>query len=202
MTFADKVKANVTMELDISELPLPGLKGNIPSIRIPQKALERGLNFYKFSLVLDFQKIKLEVVRAIAAETWRPRGSWKIVQLGKEYFMIRLTCGEDFVKIWSGGPWKFENQILRPSKWDPGFDLDIQRILHAMVATTLESGPILDATIEQVYTTVASHDRATSVVQVTAAAQVQDTVVVIHTTTTEVAMEKEDHRLDYSIFYK
>ncbi|KAF9587394.1 hypothetical protein IFM89_002034 [Coptis chinensis] len=46
--------------------------------------------------------------------------------------MIRLTCEEDLVRIWSGGPWKFENQILMLTKWKPNFDPEIQRISHAM----------------------------------------------------------------------
>lgn len=53
--------------------------------------------------------------------------------LGKGYFMIRFSCEDDLVKIWSGGPWKFENQLLRLTKWEPDFDPDIQRISHAIV---------------------------------------------------------------------
>ncbi|KAF9612540.1 hypothetical protein IFM89_001407 [Coptis chinensis] len=65
------------MEIDVSELPVPSLEGNIPSIRITQKALDRGISFYKFSLVgrLDFQRIKLDKVRVIAAEKWSPQGN-------------------------------------------------------------------------------------------------------------------------------
>ncbi|KAF9590682.1 hypothetical protein IFM89_036174 [Coptis chinensis] len=135
ISFAEKVKANASVEIDIAALPIPGMKGNIPSIRIPKQAIDRGLQFCKFSLVgrLDFQKINIDTVRTIAAEKWRPKGCWKIVPLGKGYFMIRLTCEEDLVRIWSGGPWKFENQILRLTKWKPDFDPEIQRISHAMV---------------------------------------------------------------------
>ncbi|KAF9588347.1 hypothetical protein IFM89_008777 [Coptis chinensis] len=40
LSFAEKVKANASMEIDVSELLVPGMKGNIPSIRILEKALE------------------------------------------------------------------------------------------------------------------------------------------------------------------
>ncbi|KAF5177986.1 Nbs resistance protein [Thalictrum thalictroides] len=47
--------------------------------------------------------------------------------------MIRLTCEEDFLKVWGGGPWRFGDQTLRLTKWDPDFDPDQQRSSHAMV---------------------------------------------------------------------
>ncbi|KAF9596572.1 hypothetical protein IFM89_012303 [Coptis chinensis] len=28
-------------------------------------------------------------------ETWKPKGDWKIIPLGKGFFMIRLTCEDD-----------------------------------------------------------------------------------------------------------
>ncbi|KAF9588352.1 hypothetical protein IFM89_008782 [Coptis chinensis] len=46
------------MEIDIAALPIPGMKGSIPSIRIPKLVIDRGLQFCQFSLVgqFDFQK--------------------------------------------------------------------------------------------------------------------------------------------------
>ncbi|KAF9603949.1 hypothetical protein IFM89_039288 [Coptis chinensis] len=100
------------------------MKGSTPSIRLPQKAVERGLFYCKCCLIgrLEFQKIKLEEVKRIAQEKWQPQGDWKIIPLGKGFFMICLTCEEDLRKIWGGGPWKFGDQILRLSKWTPDFD--------------------------------------------------------------------------------
>ncbi|KAF5196979.1 Dnase i-like superfamily protein [Thalictrum thalictroides] len=44
-TFAEKVREEVAM-VDLSTMPKPGMKGNIPTIKIPRKSLERGLNYY------------------------------------------------------------------------------------------------------------------------------------------------------------
>ncbi|KAF9621422.1 hypothetical protein IFM89_021461 [Coptis chinensis] len=47
--------------------------------------------------------------------------------LGKRLiqFMIRLTCEEDWRKIWCGGLWRFKDQTLRLTKWTPEFDPDV-----------------------------------------------------------------------------
>ncbi|KAF5187172.1 Ribonuclease h domain, partial [Thalictrum thalictroides] len=135
VSFADKVKGDAQVEVNFNELPVPSMRGNIPSIKISQKAFERGISYCKFSLIgrLDFHNIKLEDVRRMAQSSWNPKGDWKIVPLGKGFFMIRLTCEEDFLQIWGGGPWKFGTQTLRLTKWDPEFDPDEQRSSQAMV---------------------------------------------------------------------
>ncbi|KAF9623923.1 hypothetical protein IFM89_006650 [Coptis chinensis] len=61
----------------------------------------------------------------IALETWKPKGDWKIISLGKGFFMIQLTYEDDWRKRWCGGPWKFKDQTLRLTKW--AFDLISRR---------------------------------------------------------------------------
>ncbi|KAF9589393.1 hypothetical protein IFM89_023425 [Coptis chinensis] len=92
-SFADKVRGAQPQQINLADLPVPEMKGNIPSIRLSQKAVERGMLYCKFCLIgrLEFQKIKLEEVKTIAQEKWHPQGDWKIVPLGKGFFMIRLT---------------------------------------------------------------------------------------------------------------
>ncbi|KAF9609460.1 hypothetical protein IFM89_016459 [Coptis chinensis] len=107
---ADKVRGAQPQQLNVADLPVPEMKGR-----------------------LEFQKIKLEEVKRIAQEKWQPQGDWKIIPLGKGFFMIRLTCEEDLRKIWGGGPWKFGDQILRLSKWMPDFDPTVHRTSTAAV---------------------------------------------------------------------
>ncbi|KAF9598572.1 hypothetical protein IFM89_028199 [Coptis chinensis] len=53
---------------------------------------------------MDFQKIKLDVVQAIAAEKWPPKQSWKIVPLGKilrevpNQILVEDPNGVDFLQ--------------------------------------------------------------------------------------------------------
>ncbi|KAF9605575.1 hypothetical protein IFM89_017918, partial [Coptis chinensis] len=102
VTFADKVRGEQPHQLNTAELPTPEVKGRI-----------------------DFQKIKLEEVKKIAQAQWKPKGHWKIVPLGKGFFMIRLTCEEDLRNIWGGGPWKFGDQVKVPKLGQQHWDYEI-----------------------------------------------------------------------------
>ncbi|KAF9606496.1 hypothetical protein IFM89_025771 [Coptis chinensis] len=107
----------------------------MPSIRLTKQAVERGRRYCQFNLIgrLDFNKIKLEEIKKIALNLWKPKGDWKLVPLGKGFFMIRLVCEEDLRNILGGGPWRFGDQILRLSKWTPDFDPAIQHSSTAFV---------------------------------------------------------------------
>ncbi|KAF9610052.1 hypothetical protein IFM89_019892 [Coptis chinensis] len=133
--FADKKRGEQPHHIDVDDLPVPTIKGNMPSIKLPKKAVERGRLYCKYCLVgrLDFNKIKLDEVRSIASTMWRPQGDWKIIPLGKGFFMIRLTCEMDWKKIWGSGPWRFGDQTLRLSKWSPDFDPAVHIRTKALV---------------------------------------------------------------------
>ncbi|PIA32092.1 hypothetical protein AQUCO_04600033v1 [Aquilegia coerulea] len=134
-SFIEKIQDDQPQLINVADLPSPSLKGNLSCIKLPQKTLERGRLFCKFCLVgrLDFLKISLEKVRKIPAEIWNPAGGWKIIPLGKGFFMFRLSSEEELVRIWTRGPWKFENQALRLTRWTPKFDTDVQRSSKALV---------------------------------------------------------------------
>ncbi|KAF6138296.1 hypothetical protein GIB67_001446 [Kingdonia uniflora] len=118
----------------IEQLPIPGRRGDFPSIKIPIEAHKRGLDRNKFNLVgrLDLTKIKIAEVRLIAFAQWKPKGVYRIVPVGKGYFTIFLDNEEDRNNIWRGGPWMIDKQLLRLSPWSPCFDLETQKSSHAL----------------------------------------------------------------------
>ncbi|KAF9594178.1 hypothetical protein IFM89_028835 [Coptis chinensis] len=143
VSFADKVSGDQPQHLDGEDLPIPEIKGNMPSIKLPKKAVERGRIYCKYYLVgqLDLQKIKLDDVHSIAADKWNPQSDWKIIPLGKGFFIIRgkgffiirLTSETDWRRIWGGGPWRFGEQTLRLSKWTPDFDPNVHIKTKALI---------------------------------------------------------------------
>ncbi|KAF5191655.1 hypothetical protein FRX31_018758 [Thalictrum thalictroides] len=50
----------------------------------------------------------------------------------KGFFMVRLSCEEDLVRIW-GSSWKFGGQMIRLTKWTPDFDPDLQKSTNALL---------------------------------------------------------------------
>ncbi|KAF9602151.1 hypothetical protein IFM89_025318 [Coptis chinensis] len=135
ISFADKVRGEQPQHMAIVDLPTPEMKVGMPSIKLPKRALHRRLQYCKFCLVgrLDFHKIKIDEVRRIATEKWKPRGDWKLIPLGKGFFMIRLVSEEDLRLIWGGEPWKFGDQTLRLTKWTPDFNPEAQSASNALI---------------------------------------------------------------------
>ncbi|KAF5179883.1 hypothetical protein FRX31_030530, partial [Thalictrum thalictroides] len=62
ISYADKVRKPEQPIIEYSELPEPGFRGEYPTIKLPKKAYERGLEYCKFSLIgrLDMQGITME----------------------------------------------------------------------------------------------------------------------------------------------
>ncbi|KAF5187815.1 hypothetical protein FRX31_022601 [Thalictrum thalictroides] len=46
--------------------------------------------------------------------------------------MVRFSKEEDLMRIWTGGSWKFGDQLLKLIKWTPDFDPEVQRITKAL----------------------------------------------------------------------
>ncbi|KAF6157176.1 hypothetical protein GIB67_041637 [Kingdonia uniflora] len=133
-SYAEITKQQMGSSCSIEQLPIPGRRGNSPSIKIPIEAHKRGLDRNKFNLVgrLDLTKIKIAEVCLIAFALWKPKGVCRIVLVGKGYFTIFLDNEEDRNNIWRGGPWMIDKQLLRLSPWSPCFDSETQKNSHAL----------------------------------------------------------------------
>ncbi|KAF6137595.1 hypothetical protein GIB67_007453 [Kingdonia uniflora] len=60
--------------IDVESLPLPGMRGEVPSIKLARSCYQSGLDKFKFSLIgrLDLQKIRL-------AEVWKMAGEEVVI---------------------------------------------------------------------------------------------------------------------------
>lgn len=127
-SYADRVRGQQREVIDVEALPSPVMNGDIPTVTLPKKVVDRGRQYCQFSLIgrLDFRKLSIVRARTIAKELWSPSGDWKMIPLGNGFFMLKLDSKDEFVKIWST-VWNFDNQMLRFIKWVPGFDPDKQR---------------------------------------------------------------------------
>ncbi|KAL5708551.1 hypothetical protein ACHQM5_019337 [Ranunculus cassubicifolius] len=106
--------------------------GDTPTVTLSKAVMERGKKYCEFALIgrLDFNKV--ERLKVIAVELWLPTGDWKLIPLGRGFFMCRLHSREDFVRIWSQ-VWKIGEQVLHFTKWTPDFDTDKKRTTNALV---------------------------------------------------------------------
>ncbi|KAL5726131.1 hypothetical protein ACHQM5_009200 [Ranunculus cassubicifolius] len=54
------------------------------------------------------------------------------VMNGKGFFMLRLDCRDDLVRIWAKA-WNFGGQVVRFTQWTPDFDPESQKVTNALV---------------------------------------------------------------------
>nr|POF24361.1 uncharacterized protein CFP56_27557 [Quercus suber] len=52
---------------------------------------------------------------------WKPRGRLDVVDLGKDFFLVRFELKEDLDKVLKGGPWFIGEHFLTIRPWVPNF---------------------------------------------------------------------------------
>lgn len=135
--FSDLLKnsSNETGRLNSFEFPSPSKRGDFPSIKIPEILKQKCIEQWKFSLIgrLDLSKNKIEDLRLELGNMWKCKGQLKLIPLGRGFFIIKIENEEDRNFIWTNGPWKVGNQLLRIRDWCPSFRAEDQRISSANV---------------------------------------------------------------------
>ena len=54
-------------------------------------------------------------------ELWKPAAKMDCVDLGRDFFLIRFSCKDDFDKVLKGGPWFIGGHFLAIRPWEPYF---------------------------------------------------------------------------------
>ncbi|CAA7036312.1 unnamed protein product [Microthlaspi erraticum] len=53
---------------------------------------------------------------------WKPRGAMYVMDLPRQFFMIRFELEEEYMAALTGGPWKAFGSYLMVQAWSPDFD--------------------------------------------------------------------------------
>lgn len=73
---------------------------------------------------------------------WRPNGEIYFIDLGHDYFILKLTDGEDYKRALTGGPWMIANHYLTLRKWHPDFRPSLATVTQTAVWIRLPELPI------------------------------------------------------------
>ncbi|KAF5197968.1 zinc ion binding / nucleic acid binding protein, partial [Thalictrum thalictroides] len=84
----------------------------------------------------------MEEMRARAAQQWALSESFIITPLAKGFLHLKFENGEDYQKVWTRGPWKFGNELLRLQKWEKNFRPENQKRTNALVWIRLPNLPM------------------------------------------------------------
>lgn len=52
---------------------------------------------------------------------WRTQGDPILIDLGNDFFIVKLTGREEFLKVFSEGPWMIVDNLLHLQRWKPNF---------------------------------------------------------------------------------
>uniref|UniRef100_A0A2N9HWM2 CCHC-type domain-containing protein n=1 Tax=Fagus sylvatica TaxID=28930 RepID=A0A2N9HWM2_FAGSY len=73
---------------------------------------------------------------------WKPQGDMQIIDLGLDFFLIRLKLSDDYWNVVNGGPWFIKQQFLSVRCWSPGFCPSEAKITTIAVWIRLPELPI------------------------------------------------------------
>ncbi|KAF6167795.1 hypothetical protein GIB67_027573 [Kingdonia uniflora] len=81
-------KENAGRSCSLEQLPIPGRRGDFPSIKVPIESHKRGLYRNRFNLVcrLHLQKVTMMEARDQAIALWIPIGGCRLIPVGVEFW--------------------------------------------------------------------------------------------------------------------
>lgn len=71
----------------------------------------------KFLTCKPFNK---RVAQTTLRRTWGLKESMQIVEVGSNLFQFKFEKEFDMDRVFKGGPWSFDNQVILLRRWQPG----------------------------------------------------------------------------------
>lgn len=133
-TFAQALHAAI--DVPLSQLPRPCIKGDSVSIKISENEYIKGLDSCKMNLhgrlILSKgdKPIKFNDLRDKLSQLWKPIGQWRMTSLGKGYFEFSFSSTDDLRSVWAVGTWSLKPGLLRLSQWTADFNPKNQKQTH------------------------------------------------------------------------
>ena len=75
-------------------------------------------------------------------ELWKPAAKMECVDLGRDFFLIRFSCKDDFDKVLKGGPWFIGGHFLAIRPWEPYFKASEAKLTSVAVWIRFPELPI------------------------------------------------------------
>ncbi|KAL9831280.1 putative transcription factor interactor and regulator CCHC(Zn) family [Arabidopsis thaliana] len=95
-----------------------------PVITIGQEVVDAMNGLWKRCMVVKVlgRHISLPVLNRKLRELWKPCGAMYVMDLPRQFFMIRFEMEEEYLAALTGGMWKAFGNYLIAQAWSPDFD--------------------------------------------------------------------------------
>ncbi|XP_013654546.1 uncharacterized protein LOC106359378 [Brassica napus] len=111
------VESNLTLEF-------PDGEDGEPVITIGKDVLTAMNSLWKRCMIVKVlgRSVPLLNISKRLREMWKPAGSMHVMDLPRNFFMVRFELEEEYMNALSGGPWRAYGSYLMVQAWSPDFD--------------------------------------------------------------------------------
>ena len=126
------------------EVAFPDGEDGEPVITIGKEVLEAMNGLWKRCMVVKVlgRNISIAVVSRKLRELWKPKGGMFVMDLPRQFFMIRFEKEEEYMEALTGGPWRVFGSYLLVRAWSPEFDPLRDEITTTPVWVRLSNVPV------------------------------------------------------------
>lgn len=126
------------------QLAFPDGEDGEPVITIGTEVLEAMNGLWKRCMIVKVlgRNISISVLNRKLREMWKPRGAMYVMDLPRQFFMIRFEVEEEYMAALTGGPWRAFGSYLTAQAWSPEFDPLRDEIVTTLVWVRLANLPV------------------------------------------------------------
>lgn len=110
--------------MDRLSLEFPNGEDGEPVITIGREVLDAMNGLWKKCIIVKVlgRNVSVSVLSRKLKELWKPVGEMSVMDLPRQFFMIRFASAEEYMGALTGGPWRVFGSYLLVQAWDPYFD--------------------------------------------------------------------------------
>lgn len=126
------------------QLAFPDGPEGEPEVTIEEEVLEVMNGLWKQCLIVRVlgRTVSLPVLTKKLKEMWKPRGGMSVIDLPRQFFMIRFELEDEYFMALTGGPWKMFGSYLLVKRWSPEFNPMSDEIVTTPVWVRLMNIPV------------------------------------------------------------
>ncbi|KAG7544019.1 Ribonuclease H domain [Arabidopsis thaliana x Arabidopsis arenosa] len=115
-----------------------------PVITIGSEVLDAMNGLWKQCMIVKVlgRNISIAVLSRKLRELWKPRGAMHVMDLPRQFFMVRFEAEEEYLAALTGGPWRAFGSYLMVQAWAPEFDPLKNDIVTTPVWVRLSNIPV------------------------------------------------------------
>lgn len=105
-------------------LEFPDGEEGEPVITIGREVLDAMNGLWKQCMIVKVlgRTVPISILSRRLREMWKPRGAMYVMDLPRQFFMVRFEDEEEYLAALTGGPWKAFGSYLMVRGWSPEFN--------------------------------------------------------------------------------